>query len=188
MKKMLLPIVVGALLIPLSALGASKSYTLDPNHTYVLWHVNHFGFSNPAGKWLAQGKLDFDQDNLQNSKVNVTINMADLDTGIDKLTQHLKSQAFLDVAKYPTATFVSDSVESSDNKTATIHGTLTVHGVSKPVTLTTVINKVGMSPVSNKETVGFTAHTVLKRSDFGVSAYLPGLGDEVKIEIEGEAN
>jgi polyisoprenoid-binding protein YceI len=89
---------------------AADTYTLDPNHTYVMWHINHFGFSNPSGKWMAQGTLVLDETNPQNSQVNVTINVADIVTGIPKLDEHLKTDTFFNVAQFPTATFVSTSV------------------------------------------------------------------------------
>ena len=64
---------------------------------------------------------------------------------------------------------------------------LTLHGVSKPITLDVKLNKVGVSPINDKMTVGFTATTMFKRSDFGMNSFLPGVGDEVKIDIEAEA-
>ncbi|EKD54470.1 MAG: hypothetical protein ACD_60C00079G0023 [uncultured bacterium] len=172
----------------LSVHGAETTYTFDPGHTYVLWHVSHFGFSSPSGKWLANGTLILDETKPQNSKVDVTIQMDSLSTGIEKLDKHLKSKDFFDASQFPTATFVSNKVSVTGKKTAKVYGTLTVHGVSKPVVLDVTLNKMGVGPISNKKTVGFTAKTELKRSDFGVKAYLPGLSDLVKINIEAEAN
>ncbi len=172
----------------LSAQAAPVTYQLDPTHTAVVWHINHMGFSNPSGKWMAQGTLDLDADKLQDSKVNVTINVTDIVTGIPKLDEHLRTPDFFDAAKFPTATFVSDKVDVTGKDTAQVHGMLTVHGVTKPVTLQVKLNKVGVSPVSQKQTAGFTAFTTIKRSDFGITKYLPALGDEVKLEIEAEAN
>lgn len=166
---------------------AAETYTLDPMHTYVLWHVNHFGFSNPSGKWMAEGTLLLDEANPQQSKLNVTIHTGDIVTGIPKLDEHLKGDQFFDVAKFPTATFVSDKIVMTGKDKAEVHGVLTVHGISKPVTLNVVMNKLAMSPLNNKKTAGFSATAQLKRSDFGINAYLPGLGDEVKIEAEAEA-
>ena len=151
------------------------------------WSISHFGFSNPSGKWLADGTLVLDEAKPKDSKVNVTIKVGDLVTAIPKLDENLKGNEFFDVAKFPTATFVSDKVDVTGTNTAKVHGTLTLHGVSKPIVLDVKLNKLGISPVSNKKTAGFTATTKLKRSDFGVDAYLPGLGDEVKINIEAEA-
>lgn len=168
--------------------NATETYTLDPNHYYVLWHINHFGFSNPSGKWMVNGTLTLDEKNPKDSKIDVTINVGDVITGIPKLDEHLKSDEFFSIAKFPVATFVSDKVTVTGKNTALVHGILTVHGVSKPITLNVTLNKLGVSPITNKKTAGFTARTELKRSDFGINAYLPGLGDEVKIDIEAEAS
>ncbi|MHB1947232.1 MAG: YceI family protein [Gammaproteobacteria bacterium] len=168
------------------AMAASETYVLDPFHTYVLWHINHFGFSNPSGKWLADGTLVLDEAHPENSKLNATIKVGDMITGIPKLDEHLKSKEFFNIAQFPMAKFVSDKVTVSGN-TAKVHGMLTVHGVTKPVTLDVKLNKIGVSPITNKKTAGFTATTTLKRSDFGMNTYLPGLGDEVQINIEAEA-
>lgn len=167
---------------------AADTYTLDPMHTYVLWHINHFGFSNPSGKWLAEGTLVLDEEKPQNSKVNVNIQTANFITGIPELDKHLKGPLFFDVARFPTATFVSNQIEVKDKKTALVHGILTVHGVSKPVTLDVTLNKMAMNPVSNKMSAGFSAITKIKRSDFGITTALPGLGDDVTLNIEAEAN
>ena len=170
-----------------SVFAATETYQFDPNHSYVLWHISHFDFSHPSGKWMVtKGTLILDKDKPQNDKVDVTINVADISTGIPELDKHLKGQLFFDVAKFPTATFVSDKVTLSGKDKAKVHGILTVHGVSKPITLDVQLNKEGTSPITNKETLGFTAKTTLKRSDFGMTTLLPGLGDDVKIDIEAE--
>jgi polyisoprenoid-binding protein YceI len=168
-------------------LYAADTFTIDPNHTYVLWHVNHFGFSSPSGKWWAQGSLVLDKDKPQNDKVNATINVGEVVTGIKELDDHLKSKQFFDTAAFPTATFVSNKVNVTGKDSANVQGILTMHGVSKPVTLKVKFNKAGMSIITNKITVGFSASTKLKRSDFGMKTLLPGLGDEVTIDIELEA-
>lgn len=167
---------------------AQDTYTLDPYHSYVLWHISHFGYSNFSGKWMASGTLVLDQAKVQNSKVNVSINVADFITGIPKLDEHLGSDAFFNIAKFPKATFVSDSVDVTGKNTANVHGILTVHGVSKPITLNVMLNKLAINSFTKKMTAGFTASTEIKRSDFGMSNYLPALGDDVKIDIEVEAN
>lgn len=166
---------------------AAETLTLDPMHTYVEWHINHFGFSNPSGKWMANGTLVLDKDQPQNSKVNATIKVGDMITGIDELNKHLKSKLFFDVASFPIATFVSDKVDVTGKDTAKVHGILTVHGVSKPIVLDVKLNKAGVNPISNKMTAGFTASTTLNRSSFGINTLVPGLSDEVKINIEAEA-
>jgi len=168
---------------------AAETYNFDPMHTYVLWNISHFGFSVQAGKFtMIDGTLIVDAKKPQDSKVNVTIHTDDLVTGIPKLDEHLKSKDFFDVATYPTATFVSNKVVPTGADTGKVYGTLTLHGVSKPVVLDVKMLKIGMNPIKNIKTVGFSATTTIKRSDFGINAYLPNLGDEVTIDIGVEAN
>lgn len=180
-------ITLTTLLWSFTAIAALENFTFDPNHSYVLWHINHFGFSNPSGKWPVEGTLQLDQEKPQNSKVDVKITLADIITGIPKLDEHLKGKTFFDVAKFPLATFVSNKVEVTGKHTAKVTGILTVHGVSHPVTLDVVLNKIGLNPITTRKTVGFTANTVLKRSDFEMNTLLPMIGDDVKIDIEAEA-
>lgn len=165
---------------------AVDTFILDDQHSYVLWRIRHMGFSTQSGKWYAKGTIVLDKKNPQASQVGVTINMADMVTGLPDLDAHLKGSSFFDVARFPTATFVSRKVMMRDQHTATVLGILTLHGVSKPVALTMTLNKEGINPISNKLTVGFSGHTQIKRSDFGITAYLPALGDEVTLDIEAE--
>jgi len=176
------------LMVHLSAQAAAEMYTLDPNHTYVLWHINHLGFSTQVGKWYATGTLLLDKDHPQNDTLNVTIQVGDIVTGLPELDKHLKEKLFFDVAQFPTATFVSNKVSMTGKKSAKVYGTLTVHGISKPVELDVKLNQMGISPITNKMTAGFSATTKLKRSDFGMNTLAPALSDEVQIDIGAEAN
>ena len=181
-------LLVGTLALFSGMAHAAETYTLDSSHTNVVWSINHFGFSNPSGKITkVEGTLVLDETAPANSKVNVTMSPANLDSGIEKLDEHLKSKDFFDVEQYPTITFVSDKVELTGKDTAKVTGTLTLHGVSKPQTLTVKLNKIGAN-MMGKKTAGFSATTVIKRSDFGMTTYVPNLGDNVGISIESEAN
>ena len=171
------------------AMAAEENYTLDPMHTNIVWFANHFGFSNPSGKFASvQGTLTLDEAKPENSKVSVTISTTSVLTGIEKLDAHLRSDAFFNVEKFPSATFVSDKVETTGKNTAKVYGNLTLHGITKPVVLDVTLNKIGEHPMTKKKTAGFSATTVLKRSDFGINYALPGVADDVKIAIESEAN
>ncbi len=191
-------VLAATLLLPLSAPAfAADSYTLDPSHTAVVWHINHFGFSKPSGKFTnITGTLTLDVKNLAASTITATIPVDSLVTGIAKLDEHLRSKDFFDLATYPTASFTSTKVtfrgsnastRDGGGSIATVEGTLTLHGVTKPVTLDVVLNKIGVN-MFKKKTAGFSATTTIKRSDFGMTTYLPGLGDEIRLEIESEAN
>lgn len=171
--------------LPLQA--EEVKFELDPQHSYLIWHIDHLGFSSQSGKWYVNGTLSLDKDKPETSKLNVTVKIAGLVTGIPELDKHLMSPLFFDAAKFSTATFDSDKVEVLSKTKAKVSGTLTLHGVSKPVTLDVTLNRHGKNPISNKDTVGFSASTTLKRSDFGIKTLLPELGDEVKIDIGAEA-
>lgn len=187
MKLLKLFVFLNFLLLSSLSFGAVENYQFDPNHTFVLWHVNHFNFSNLTGKWLAEGNLMLDDKNPAKSTVKVTIKMAELSTGIPKLDEHLKGADFFDVEKYPTATFESTKVVVS-GKTAKVTGTLTLHGVSKPITLDMKLNQMAVHPISEKKAVGFSGKAHLKRSEFDVGAYTPHVSDDVNLEIEAEAS
>lgn len=166
---------------------AAETCTLDSQHTYVLWRIKHLGFSTQAGKWYASGTLVLDKEKPENSKVNAAIQVADVITGIPELDKHLKGKLFFDVAQFPTATFTTEKVDITGKDTAKVHGILTVHGISKAVVLSVKLNQAAINPITDKMTTGFSATTTIKRSDFGMTTLLPGLSDEVKLDIEAEA-
>lgn len=169
------------------AAGAADIYKFDPSHSSVSWSANHFGFSNPSGKFTdMDGTIIIDEYNPQNSSVDVTIRIASLSTGLPKFDSHLKSADFLDADKYPTAKFVSTSVLPSGRDAAKVSGKLTLHGVTKPITLDVKLNKSGIGPITQRKTVGFSASAVIKRSEFDMIFGLPGISDSVTIQIEAE--
>ncbi len=187
-KKLFIKLLVAATIITTPAVYAMETFAIDPSHSNVSWHVSHLGFSNSSGKWyVKEGTIELDKAKPQSSKVNVTIQVGELVTGNVDLDKHLKSADFFDVEKYPTATFVSNKVTMSGKDSAKIQGTLTLHGVSKQVTLNAKLNKMDMNPMTKKMTAGFSATTTLNREDYGIKAYLPAVGNEVKLAIELEA-
>ncbi len=168
---------------------AADTYVLDQNHVNIVWHANHFGFSNPSGRFgIVDGTVTLDEAAPEKSNVEVTIDVGGLVTGIAKFDEHLKSADFLDVEKYPHAVFKSTLVELTGKDSARVTGDLTLHGVSKPVVMEVKLNKLDMHPMVKKKTAGFTAHTIIKRSDFGIDQHIPAVSDEVTIDIEAEAN
>lgn len=179
----------GLCLLALSnSYAAAETYTLDPHHSYVQWNVKHFDFSTQTGKWWAEGTLILDKEHPEKSSVEASVKISGMVTGIDELNKHLKSALFFDVEKFPIANFKSDTIEMTGKDAAKVQGMMTIHGTTKPVTLNVTFNKADINPITNKMTAGFTATTTIKRSDFGVSGLLPGVGDEVLLEINAEAN
>ena len=169
-------------------MAAPETYTLDPTHTAVEFKIDHFGFSAPSGKWMSiDGTLILDEEAPEESSVTLTIDIADVITGVPDLDAHLKTEDFFFVDEYPEATFTSTDVLLTGYATAKVTGDLTLRGVTKPVTLDVKLNKIGENMMGLK-TAGFTATTTLTRSDFNMGTYAPGLADDVTLVIESEAN
>lgn len=159
------------------------TYAADPRHTQVAWSINHLGFSVYDGLFGgATGTMMIDPSKLAATTVNIEVPISGLVTTVPALNDHLKAADYFDAAKFPTASFKSTKVTASGSH-ATITGLLTLHGVTKPVTLDANFIGAGTNPLSKKPTVGFTAMTSIKRSDFGMKALLPALGDNVDLRI-----
>lgn len=163
---------------------ATEKYTIDQGHSFVTFGWNHFGFSNPTARFeKVEGVVNLDKTDITKSSVSVTLPLDGLHTGVEKLDAHLKTDEFLDAAKYPTITFNSTKVEKVGADGLKITGDLTVHGTTKSVTLNGKINKIGDNPMMKVASAGFDADVVLKRSDFGVTKYVPAVSDTIPVHI-----
>jgi polyisoprenoid-binding protein YceI len=189
-------VALGALLLAGSAVAADTgpshdpmtvqpgAYAVEPSHTRVQFAVTHFGFTTYWGDVAGiSGDLMLDPAKPSADKVSVSIPVSSISTTNTRLDGELKSPMFLDGTAYPTITFVSTSVKRTSPTTAIIVGDLTLHGVTKPVTLDAKFNAAGGNPMSKKYTVGFDAHGHFNRSDFGVKTYVPVVSDQVDITI-----
>lgn len=181
--------IAGLLGAAASVQAAPVTYKLDPGHTMVLFSWNHFGFSNPtADLGLGEGTVVFDEQNPAQSSVQVTLPLAQLDTHVPDLDEHLKKADFFDAASYPVVTFRSTRVEPLGGGKFKVTGDLSVHGVTHPVVLDATLNKVGVHPMTQVQSIGFDATASIKRSDFGVGAYVPNVSDEIAIRITTEGS
>lgn len=176
--------------LPMASVQAAPvSYRLDPDHTMVLFSWNHFGFSNPsADLGLGEGTLVFDAQNPAKSSVEVSLPLARLDTFVPALDEHLKEASFFDAAKFPVVTFKSTKVQPLGGNKFNVTGNLTVHGVTQPIVLHATLNKIGLHPMTKAPSIGFDATATLKRSAFGVGAYVPNVSDLVTIRITTEGS
>lgn len=164
-----------------------EAYDFDPDHTSILWFANHIGYSDSSGQFMDfDGDIMLDYDNPAQSSVKITIETASIRTGLDDFDAHLKSKDFFHVEQFPTMTFESRKVTLTGDRTAEIEGDLTLLGQTKPVALRARFNKRGMDIQKNFLRTGFSVRTTIKRSDWGMKAYLPLVGDEVDILIEAE--
>ena len=179
----------GLLGAALSAQAAPVTYKLDPSHTMVLFSWSHFGFSHPtADIGIADGTLVFDQQDPAKSSVEVTMPLSKLDTHVPALDNHLKEPDFFNADKFPVITFKSTSVRPLGGKHYKITGDLSVHGVTKQVMLDATLNNIGKHPMTGQQAIGFDATGTLKRSDFGLGAYVPKVSDEITLHITTEGS
>lgn len=162
-------------------------YKNDPGHSYLTFGYNHMGYSNPVVRWGGwSADLNWNPSVPEQSTVTATVDVASVDTGVDKLDEHLKSADFFDAATYPTITFNSTGMTLTGPSSGTMTGDLTIKGVTRPLTLDVKINKAADDSFFKSYKLGFSATGQLKRTDFGVDLYAPMVSDEVPFEIEVE--
>jgi len=181
---LIVPAAVIAQASPDAAAVKAGSYAIDPNHTLVQFSVNHFGFNDYFGTLPgATGTMTLDPQRIAATKVDVSLPVERISTTNATLDGELKSPDWFDATKYPTIRFVSQSVTQTGPRTAKISGTVTMHGVSKPMVLDATFGGAGVNPLSKAYTAGFKATGTLKRSVFGVTKYVPLVGDAVTLSI-----
>ncbi|MCQ8278269.1 YceI family protein [Acetobacteraceae bacterium KSS8] len=162
------------------------TYQVEPGHTQVGFTLLHLGFSYYSGVFSGvTGTLVLDKADPSQDKLDVTIPVDSVLTTSTKLDGELKGAEWFDTARFPTAHFVSTKVTRTGKDTATVAGTLTLHGVSHPETLSVRFVGAGINPLDKKYTVGFAAAGEISRSAFGVKTYVPLVGDDVKLNIAG---
>lgn len=160
------------------------TYQVDPRHTQIVFSVSHFGLSHFDGIVAgASGSLTLDPAKPAASKLDVEVATDTLYTPVEKLTGELKDANWLDAEKFPKAHFVSTKIVQTGRDDAVIEGQLTLHGVTKPLTLHAHLVGAGVNPIDNAYTVGFEGKGVIKRTDFGIKTYAPMIGDNVNVTI-----
>jgi polyisoprenoid-binding protein YceI len=157
---------------------------VEPLHTRVLFCVSHFGFTNYYGEFSGvSGALDFDSKDPSASKLEIQIPVASIGTTSAVLDGELKDEQWFDAVKYPNISFKATKFTMTGPGNADVVGDLTLHGTTKPVVLHAVFHGAGVNPINKRYTVGFDASAKIKRSEFGVSTYVPLISDDVDIII-----
>jgi polyisoprenoid-binding protein YceI len=188
MRRTLASVSVIAALLAGATTGEAADYTIDPTHSHVLFTIDHLGFAKMVGLFSDfSGNISFDPSNVPGSKLNVTIKTDSLQTQFAPRDKDLKGADWFNITEFPEMTFVGTEFLKTDDHTGTVTGKLTLHGVTKPVTLKVVVNKVGQNPLDKIDSAGFSARGTFKRSDFGMKTYLGAIGDDVDLVIEIEA-
>jgi polyisoprenoid-binding protein YceI len=191
MKRTIVTAIIMLMLVPLNALAAT--YTLDPLHTVIGFKVKHLMITNVKGVFEKfKGTVIIDEKDITKSKVDVSIEMASVNTNIAKRDEHLRSPDFFDVARFPAMTFVSTKVEKSGSDGLKVTGNLTIRGITRPVVLNVEGPTAEIKSPFGDIRRGASATTVINRQDFGVSwsKKLDGGGlavaDDVYISIDTE--
>jgi polyisoprenoid-binding protein YceI len=172
----------------------SGLYELDKNHASMIWKVSHLGLSNYTARFTSFDiDIDFNALDPAASRVRATIDPTSVETDFpepekkDFDKELAMKESWFNAEQFPQISFMSTSVEKTGDNTGKVTGDLTFLGVTKPVTLDVVFNKaIGNHPFANKPALGFSATTTIKRSDFGLTTYIPQIGDEVEVIIEAE--
>lgn len=163
-------------------------YEFDKDHTHIAFRVNHLGFSDMLGLFTGySGSLQFDPNAPAQSVLDITLHPIGIHTTSTLLDRALQGDQFFNTARYPDIRFVSTAVTVTGDNTGDVQGNLTLLGVTKPLTLHVTFNKAAYHPVTNLYTAGFSATASLKRSDYGMTYLIPGVSDDVRIDIETEA-
>ena len=169
---------------PIASRITSGTYDVDTGHTQLLFTVTHLGFSNYTGQFTQPtGTLTVDRARPANSRVDITFPIDKVSTTVAALNTHLMSADFFDAARFPTARFVSTGIVVRGT-TGTITGNLTLHGVTRPVTLQARFVGAGSAPMSPPAlNIGFSATGSINRSDFGLGYGIPLVSDRVDLVI-----
>lgn len=169
-------------------------YNVDLSHASIVWKVSHLGLSDYVARFADfDASIDFDASDVSKSKVTASINPMSIQTAYPNSDEKdfdkalATEKGWFNAGKFASITFNSTSIEMTGDNTAEMVGDLTFLGVTKPVTLDVVFNgAMQRQPFSGKPTMGFSATTTLNRSAWGMSKYVPQVGDSVSVMIEGE--
>ncbi len=164
------------------AWAATETYSIDPAHSFIQFSIGHLGVSTTVGRFNKfEGSFQVDKDNSDSNSVELVVDTASVDTNHEKRDAHLRSPDFFDVKQYPEMSFRSTGYEG-DLSGGTLSGELTLHGVTRSVEFSLKQVGEGKDPWGGYRS-GFQATTSLKRSDFGVSYFIPGVSDETEISV-----
>ena len=169
------------------AQAETATYGIDPTHTFATFEISHFGAAVNRGRFdKKEGSVQLDKA-AKTGKVEVTLDMNSISSGVGPFDGHLKSKDFFAAAEFPTAKFVGDKFTFNGDKLASVAGELTLRGKANPVTLTATSFNCYENPMLKREVCGGDFETTIQRSQWGVSYGVPGIPDNVRIVIQVEA-
>lgn len=170
------------------------TYELDLAHASVVWKVSHFGLSDYVARFANfDAAIDFDPNDIESSKITATIDPMSIQTAYPGADEKdfdnilATEEAWFNAGMFPSIDFVSTDIEMTGDDTAIMQGELTFLGTTLPVSLDVTFNgAMPLQPFTRKPTMGFSARTVIERSQWGMTKFVPNIGDSVEVMIEGE--
>ena len=188
MRKTVLAFAATAILAAGAAHAQSATYAIDPTHTYATFEISHFGTSTNRGRWdKKEGTVQLDKAG-KSGKVELTIDVASINTGSAAFDKHLRGADFFDVEKHPTAKFVADKFSFNGDKVTEVAGTLTLMGKTQPVVLKASNFNCFQHPMLKREVCGGDFETTIDRSAYGINYGLQyGFPKDVRVVIQVEA-
>jgi polyisoprenoid-binding protein YceI len=170
-----------------SMASAADTYTFDPEYTIPVFEVGHLGFTTQRGRFdKTQGKVVLDFSGKKGS-VEFTVFTKSLDMGSRAWTVHVSSEGLFNVEKYPTMTYKSDRLVFENDKVVAADGEFTLLGVTKPLTVKVNRFSCGANPINHKTMCSGDITATIKRSDFGMTKYIPTVSDEISISVPVES-
>lgn len=179
---------VATMVLSAPALAQVETYVIDSTHTFPSFEISHLGFSTQRGRFNStSGKIMLDMA-AKSGSVEVAIDTNSIDTGLEALEKVLRDPDWFAVAQHPAMTFRGDRLRFDGDRLVGVDGSLTLRGVTKPVSLKVEHFRCAMHPLRKKPACGADASTTLSRSEFGMVKFpAPIVGEEVKIAIQIEA-
>jgi polyisoprenoid-binding protein YceI len=165
----------------------ADSFTIDPEYTIPEFEVGHLGFTTQRGRFnKAEGRIQLDL-RARTGSVDFTVHTDSVDMGSHAWTVHVRSEGLFDVAHYPTMSFHSDRLVFDGDKVVGAEGQFTLLGVTRPLTLSVSGFGCATNPANNRYLCAGDVSATVKRSDFGMTKYIPTVSDEIKIRVPVEA-
>ncbi|MGJ7496903.1 YceI family protein [Variovorax sp. RT4R15] len=175
-------------MLPSGGPAKGANYVVDPTHTFVNYEMGHYGTTTNRGRFsTTEGMVQIDPAGA-NGKIDITMDMTSINTGVDLLNRHVQSKDFFNVAAFPTARFQADKIAFNGDKVAEVGGTLTLMGQTKPILLRASRFNCYLNPLIKRQVCGGDFETTVERSQWGIVWGLNfGFEDKVKLLVQVEA-
>ncbi len=163
------------------------AYSLDPDHAYLIFRIEHLGLSTVVGRFNAvDASLEFNPESLSDLELEGVVDTTSIDMNNADLEERLQGSGWLDTGRFPQAVFTSESVEPGDGNAFILNGSFTLRGITQPVSLSARFKGGADNILTGKYTLGFEATGSIKRSEYGIDSFAALVADEIFIEIHAE--